>query len=110
MTHEPPRRPHEELVSFTGRRAVDAQLEPLGKVTDVLYGEVSSDPRWAVVKTGLLGGEHLVPLANTYIDQDGRLVLPFDKNTVKHAPKPRGEHVLTRELAEELQQYWGAAA
>ncbi|HEX5096093.1 MAG TPA: PRC-barrel domain-containing protein [Acidimicrobiia bacterium] len=99
-----------EIPSISGRQAVDAQFESVGKVTDVLFGDVSSEPRWAVVKTGLLGGEHYVPLSNSYIDQRGRLVVPFDKTTVKHAPKAHGDHVMTRDLADELQSYWGVAA
>ena len=96
--------------SLTGRPAVDRQFESVGKVTDVIFADTSSEPRWAVVKTGVLGGEHYVPLENTYVDENGRLVVPFDKATVKHAPKARGDHVLTRDVAEELSEYYGAAA
>ena len=99
-----------EIPSLSGRQAVDAQFEAVGKITDVLFADTSSEPRWAVVKTGMLGGERYVPLANTYLDEQGRLVVPFDKATVKHAPKAQGDHVMTRDLAEELQQYWGVAA
>jgi hypothetical protein len=96
--------------SLSGRVAVDAQFERVGKITDVLFGDLTSQPRWAVVKTGVFGGEHYVPIEHSYVDGEGRVVVPFDKTTVKHAPKAKGEHVMTRDLARDLQQYWGVAA
>jgi PRC-barrel domain protein len=89
---------------------VDIQLQPVGKVTDVLFDDREFTPRWAVVKTGFFGGEHFVPLQNAYVDEDGRLVVPFDKASIKHAPKPRGDHVMTPEVAKELREYYGIAA
>jgi len=85
-------------------------MQPVGKVTDVLFDDREFTPRWAVVKTGFFGGEHFVPLQNTYVDEAGRLVVPFDKASIKRAPKPPREHVLTPEIAKELRDYYGVAA
>jgi hypothetical protein len=78
-------------------------------VTDVLFDD-RSVPGWAVVKTGRLGGEHFVPLQHTYVDADGRLVVPLKKTDIKHAPRVRRDHVLTREARRELRDYYGIAA
>ena len=50
------------------------------------------DDVWAVVRTGLTRSEHLVPLTNAYVGVDGNVVVPYDKNTVKRAPRAR-EHI-----------------
>lgn len=89
---------------------VDMQLQPVGKVTDVLFDDFEFTPRWAVVKTGLFGGEHFVPLQNSYVDEQGRLVVPFEKSDIKRAPKPPSDHVLTPEVAKELREFYGIAA
>ena len=89
---------------------VDNQHQLVGRVTDVLFDDREFSPRWAVVKTGLFGGERFVPLQNTYVDEAGRLVVPFDKTSIKRAPKTRGDHVLSPEIAKELRDYYGIAA
>jgi hypothetical protein len=96
-------------VGLTGHTVVDAQLVKVGKVTDVLSDE-RSRPSWAVVKTGLLSGEHFVPLAHTYMDAAGRLVVPVSKSDIKRAPRVRGDHVMTTQVQRELRDYYGVAA
>jgi len=96
--------------TISGHPVLDMQLENVGKVTDVLYDAAETVARWAVVKTGVFGGEHYVPLDNSYLDEDGRLVLPFDKASIKRAPKARGAHVITDDVARELWDYYGVAA
>ena len=89
---------------------VDNRYQPVGKVTDVLFDDREFSPRWAVVKTGFFGGERFVPLQNAYVDEAGRLVVPFDKVTIKRAPKTHGNHVLSAEIAKELRDHYGIAA
>jgi hypothetical protein len=89
---------------------VDTQLQPVGRVTDVLFDDREFSPRWAVVKTGFFGGERFVPLQNAYLDHAGRLVVPFDKTSIKRAPKTRGDHMVSPEVAKELRDYYGIAA
>ncbi len=89
---------------------VDMQHHIVGRVTDVLFDDREFSPRWAVVKTGFFGGERFVPLQNAYVDEAGRLVVPFDKMSIKRAPKSRGDHVLSPEIAKELRDYYGVAA
>jgi hypothetical protein len=77
-------------------------------VTDVLFEEGSPD--WAVVKTGLLSGEHYVPLESSYVDEDGRLIVPLFKAEIKRAPRVGREHVITTPTRNELRDYYGIAA
>ncbi len=110
MTYE--REPNASTTSsgLSEAPVVDMKLQPVGKVTDVLFDDREFLPRWAVVKTGVFGGERFVPLQNAYMDEAGRLVVPFDKISIKRAPKPRGDHVLSPEVAKELRDYYGVAA
>ena len=95
---------------LTGQDVVDQRLEKVGTVTDVLFDDDEQAPQWAVVKTGILGSGHLVPLDDTYVAQDGRLVVPLDKSTIKRAPRARRDHVLTLETRRALRDYYGKAA
>src|SRR5258705_10051934 len=96
--------------SFHGRIVVDTHHVEVGTITDVIFDDVSSSPSWAIVKTGALRGEHYMPLSDTYVADDGRLVVPFDKTSIKHAPKAGRDHVITPGVARELRDYYGRAA
>ena len=63
----------ERPMTLTGRTVLDSRSTRVGKVTDVLR---DGSPDWAVMKTGPLSGKHFVPLEHTYVDVDGRLVVP----------------------------------
>ena len=104
--------PLEAHPDFTlrGRTVVDTHHIEVGTITDVVYDDVSSIPTWAIVKTGALRGEHYMPLAETYVADDGRLVVPFDKSSVKRAPRAGRDHVVTTDIAKELRDYYGRAA
>jgi sporulation protein YlmC with PRC-barrel domain len=95
-------------MTLTGRTVLDSRAEKVGKVTDVLFDE--GHPDWAVVKTGPLSGEHFVPLEYTYVDEDGRLVVPLDKSEIKRAPRVGRDHVITSQARNELRDYYGLAA
>ena len=85
-----------------GRRAPRGKV---GKVTDVFFGEVGDQPEWAAVKMGLLA-ERLAPLDGAYVAEDGTLVLPYSERTVKGAPKPPRDHILTPAVADEAMSYY----
>ena len=51
-----------------------------------------------------------MPLADVYQAEDGRVVVPYDKRTIKHAPKPNREHILSPEEESELRRYYGIAS
>jgi hypothetical protein len=57
----------------------------IGVITDVIADPSTLEPEWVAVRTGRLRREHLVPLA-AITPEDGSLVVPFDRDAVKHAP------------------------
>jgi len=101
MSGEDPAQP-----GLTDHEVVDEQHQHVGKVTDVILDDHDFTPLWATVKTGVLRGEHLAPLEGAYLSDDGRLVLPYSKDLVLHAPKAPRDHVLTPDLTQDVQQHY----
>lgn len=98
---------NEDHVTLTDRKVVDDHFETIGTVTDVLYdSEETMEPRWAVVKTSVFGGERPTPLEGSYVADSGDLVVPFDRTTIKHAPKIPHDHILTRHDEEQIAEYF----
>jgi hypothetical protein len=111
MTFDSNGRGHDEHAGLTGHTVVDSTLTKVGTVTDVLFDDDRAGvPRWAVVKTGMLGGEHLVPLDDSYVDAEGRLVVSPVKRSIKRAPKVGRDHVLTSRTRRDLREHYGVAA
>jgi hypothetical protein len=97
----------EDAPTMTGHDVVDANLDTIGKVTDVLYDDIEMQPRWAVVKlSGLFGSEHFMPVGEAYVDENDKVIVPWDKSTIKGAPKA-GDHILSPEEDKELVNYYG---
>jgi hypothetical protein len=91
---------------LTGHAVVDARQDKIGKVTDVIFDDRGA-PQWVVVRTGVLSGEHFMPLGESYLDHNDRLVVPLDKDTIKRAPRARRDHVLTLATRRGLRDYYG---
>ena len=91
---------------FLDAEVVDPDGVHIGKVADVLYDEALATPQWLAVDLGLLASQHYVPVHNAYKSGDGRVVVPYDRAAVKHAPRAHKDHILTRELAEELHRHY----
>jgi len=98
---------NESHQTLTDRKVIDDHFETVGTVTDVIYdSEQAMEPRWAIVKTGVFGGERPTPLEGSYVADSGDLVVPFDRTTIKNAPKVPHDHVLTRSAEDEIAQYY----
>ncbi len=97
---------HRKSEKFTGHRVVDPDGHALGEVSDVIYDDAQDEPTWMVVKPGLIRAEHYAPVAGSYTTDDGRLVVPFDKELLKKAPKASGAHVLDSHTIELLEQHY----
>jgi hypothetical protein len=102
--------PAADSEEFRDHRLVDEQGEELGKVTDVIYDAATNRPTWLVVHTGVLHGDHYLPVEGSYRAEDGAIITPFDKHTLHHAAKAPKDHVLTAELERELCDQYGVAA
>jgi len=80
---------------------------PLG---DVIGGSfvitlVRPGVKEAVVRGRVVDASNL-PLEGAYVADSGDLVVPFDRSTIKNAPKVPHDHVLTRSAEDEIAQYY----
>jgi hypothetical protein len=95
---------------YRGHKVVSERGDKIGTVTDVIYDPMTNRPAWIVVDTGLLHADHYMPIEGTYRSVEGELVGPFDKWTVTHAAKAHKNHVMTRDLEQELCDHYGVNA
>ena len=68
-----------------GEKLMDRHGNPVGKITDVIVDSATLENEWITVKTGMMGGEHLVPIA-VIEERGGAIAVPFAKDDVKAAP------------------------
>jgi uncharacterized protein YrrD len=91
---------------LVGRIVIDVRHEPIGKVIDVIFEDAGSDPRVAVVDTGLFRSGRYVPLDRFGRTGDGRIVLPYPADHVRRGPKAPKHHIVTRELEDRLADHY----
>ncbi|WP_306212862.1 PRC and DUF2382 domain-containing protein [Actinoplanes sp. RD1] len=96
-----------DLARLNDAVVYDADGDKIGSVGQVYLDSDTGAPEWVAVRTGLFGTkETFVPLQRASVDGD-RITVPFDKATVKDAPRidPDGELSHTEE--NELYTYYG---
>ncbi|HUF98077.1 MAG TPA: PRC-barrel domain-containing protein [Ilumatobacter sp.] len=109
-----------EPISYTGHEVIDERGERIGEITDVIYDDPTNEvigdplmapqPRWLVVDPGLLRAAHYVPVAGSYRAVDGAIVIPWDKDWIKSAPKARGDHLLSTVDLQDLAQHYAVTS
>lgn len=92
--------------AFTGSHVLDPKGQPIGKVSDIIFDGPAAAPTWMVVKPGLFQAKHFVPVRGSYRTESDRVVVPFDRQQVKAAPKASGDHVVTSETRALLAQHY----
>jgi uncharacterized protein (TIGR02271 family) len=91
-----------------GGTVVDNDGDKIGKVSQVFLDDATGNPEWVTVATGLFGtGESFIPLNQATIRGD-EIVVPYDKSTVKGAPRVEDANGHLSESEEaELYRYYG---
>lgn len=86
--------------------AYDADGDKVGKVEQVFLDDNSGEPTFLTVNTGLFGAkESFVPVKDARQDGD-RVVLPYQKDIIKDAPKVAADQHLSPAEEEELYRYY----
>lgn len=94
--------------TYVGSTVLDRQGEPIGTVKDVVFEETDMTPSWLVVKPGPFRAQHYVPARNSYRTAGDDVVVPYDRDVVRHAPKaPAKEHVISHENRTALLRHYG---
>lgn len=98
---------------FVGHAVVDEHDQRIGTVVDVAYddaprgaGSPSESPSWLVVDPGRFRAPHWVPVAGSYRSSAGSIVVPWDRELVKHAPKATDDHLMTPTLERQLAAHY----
>jgi len=82
----------------------------IGSAGQVYLDDQSGNPEWVSVRTGLFGTkESFVPLEGATFSDD-RIVVPFDKDRVKNAPRIDADGDLSPAEEDELYSYYGMSS
>src|SRR3954465_8974873 len=97
----------ENVLGWRGRTLVDTAGDKIGTLEEIYLDAQTDEPEWGVVTTGLFGSKQsFVPLADATSTDDGVRV-PYEKATVKDAPKVDPDGRLSRSEERELYAHYG---
>jgi uncharacterized protein (TIGR02271 family) len=97
----------EDVLNWRGRDLLDNDGNKIGTIDDIYLDRGSDQPEWAVVTTGLFGTKRsFVPLSDAQPSEDG-IRVPFEKATVKDAPKIDPDGELSRDEERTLYGHYG---
>jgi hypothetical protein len=97
----------QRILEHRGSDLRDRDGDKIGSIDEIYLDAQTNEPEWALVNTGLFGTKRtFVPLTEV-TEEDGTLTVPFDKSTVKDAPKVEPDGQLTHSEEEELYGYYG---
>jgi uncharacterized protein (TIGR02271 family) len=96
-----------DIQNLFGKDVYEADGGKIGSTGQVYLDNRTGAPEWVSVKTGLFGTkETFVPLNKASLSDD-RIVVPFDKDTVKNAPRIDADGRLSPAEEDELYRYYG---
>jgi uncharacterized protein (TIGR02271 family) len=91
----------------TNGKVVTSAGDRVGAIGQVYLNDHTGDPAWVTVKTGLFGtAESFVPLDEARID-GGDVIVAFDKDTIKHAPRVDADGAITPDEEQNLYRHYG---
>jgi uncharacterized protein (TIGR02271 family) len=95
------------IAEWRGQELLGNDDEKIGTIEEIYVDNQTSQPEWALVKTGLFGGKGtFVPLQQARPDQDGVRV-PFEKAHVKDAPNIDPDGELSQSEERTLYEHYG---
>jgi hypothetical protein len=97
------------ILERRGDDLFDGDGDKIGSIDEIYLDADTDEPAWAVVQTGLLGTKRLfVPLRHVS-DEQGRLTVPYDKQTVKDAPEVAHDGAISKDEEAALLRHYGVA-
>ena len=97
----------QDIQSWRGRTAVDADGEKIGSIEDIYLDRQSGEPEWIAVKTGLLGNNvSFVPIGDAQPSGE-EVRVAHDKAKVKDAPSIDPDGELSPEEERRLYEHYG---
>jgi len=97
----------EDVKAWRGNDAVGPDDNKLGTVEDIYLDQETGEPEWVALKTGMFGSKlSFAPLAQARLDGD-TVVLPYEKDQIKSAPRVEADGALSQEEEAELYRHYG---
>jgi uncharacterized protein (TIGR02271 family) len=96
-----------EVLEWRGQTMVGSGGDKIGKIEEIYLDEQTEQPEWALVHTGMFGSKAtFVPIADAST-QGGDVQVPFEKATVKDAPKMEPDGELSEQDEAALYSHYG---
>jgi uncharacterized protein (TIGR02271 family) len=93
--------------TWQGRTLIDRDGSRIGTIDAIYLDDQSGQPEWALVNTGLFGTKSsFVPLAQAF-QSDNDVVVPYDKQLVKDAPRIHPDGHLSEDEERQLWRHYG---
>src|SRR3954449_549712 len=96
-----------DVRGWSGRALVVADGDKIGTIEEIYLDAETSEPEWAVVSTGLFGTKQSFVLIGDASSTGDGIRVPFEKATVKDAPKIDPDGRLSQEEERELYRHYG---
>lgn len=97
----------DQLERLASGNVLDNQGNKIGSVGQVYLDDLTEEPSWVTVRTGLFGtSETFVPLEGARFEGDD-IVVPYEKDMVKDAPRVDADQHLDVSEEQELYRYYG---
>jgi uncharacterized protein (TIGR02271 family) len=99
----------QDVLALRGQNLLSQDGDKLGTIEEIYLDTDTNQPEWALITTGLFGTKQsFVPISGAGRAENG-LTVPFDKATVKDAPKVDPDGRLSESEEQELYRHYGMA-
>ena len=97
----------QDVLALRGQDLISQDGDKLGTIEEIYLDTDTDQPEWALVTTGMFGTKQsFVPISGAGREGDS-LTVPFDKATVKDAPKVDPDGKLSEREEQELYRHYG---
>ena len=98
-----------DVLSWRGQNLIDSNGDKIGKIEEIYLDADSNAPEWALVTTGMFGTKQsFVPIQDATPGENGDgISVPFEKATVKDAPKVDPDGKLSEQEEADLYRHYG---
>jgi uncharacterized protein (TIGR02271 family) len=97
----------QDVLALRGQDLMSQDGDKLGTIEEIYLDTDTNQPEWALIATGLFGGKQsFVPISSAGREGDA-VTVPFDKATVKDAPKVDPDGRLSESEEQELYRHYG---
>ena len=98
-----------DVLSWRGQNLIDSHGDKIGKIEEIYLDADSNAPEWALVTTGMFGTKQsFVPIQDATPGENGDgISVPFEKATVKDAPKIDPDGKLSEQEEADLYRHYG---